>query len=314
MNTESKNKIPVVVIFGPTAVGKTAFLLNFRNISEIINLDSLQVYKYMEIGTAAPEKVIREKIKHHLVGFLTPDQEFGAGDFVREGDILCREIYQRGKIPLVSGGNAFFLKNFIYGLPESPQSSPDIRQIIQVRLVNEGPESLRKELEYVDPVSFARIAENDHYRLTRALEVYHASGKPLSSFTVPDRTRGEYDFLLIGLARDREELYGRINSRVDLMFESGLVEEYRDLKRMGYSEDDPGMGGIGYSEFSLMERTGDFSLAEVREMIKQDSRKYAKRQITFFKKIDNVFWESPENSSRIINHVNRFLKKYSFSV
>ena len=308
------NKIPVIVIFGPTAVGKTDFLLNFSRIAEIINLDSLQVYKYMEIGTAAPEKDITDIINHHLVNFLAPDKEFGAGEFVREGDFLCREINSRGKIPLVSGGNAFFLKNFIYGLPESPESSPEIREKIQMRLESDGAEILRKELEKVDPVSFKRISANDHYRLSRALEVYHTSGRPLSDFKVPDKMREEYDFLLIGLIRDRDELYSRVNSRVDIMFEKGLVEEYKKLKRMGYSEDDPGMSGIGYSEFSLMERHGCFTLKDVKEMIKQDSRKYAKRQITFFKKLDNVLWESPENSASIIKHVNLFLKKYNLHV
>ncbi len=141
------NKIPVIVIFGPTAVGKTDFLLNFSSISEIINLDSLQVYKNMKIGTAAPEKEITDRITHHLVDFLEPDREFGTGDFVREGDSLCSEIYSRGKIPLVSGGNAFFLKNFIYGLPESPESSPEIREEIQNRLESEGAEILREELK-----------------------------------------------------------------------------------------------------------------------------------------------------------------------
>ena len=310
----SLNKIPVIVIFGPTAVGKTDFLLNFSSVSEIINLDSLQVYKYMKIGTAAPDKEVTGKIRHHLVDFLSPDREFGAGDFVREGDILCSEISARGKVPLVSGGNAFFLKNFIYGLPESPESRPDIREIIQRRLEKEGAAALRKELESVDPVSFDRIAENDHYRLTRALEVYHSSGRPLSGFKVPYKVRENYDFFLIGLIRERDELYSRINRRVDIMFENGLVEEYKKLKKMGYSGDDPGMGGIGYSEFCLMERCGCFTFTDVREMIKQNSRKYAKRQITFFKKLENVLWESPENPDVIINAVNLFLEKYGLHI
>ena len=308
------NKIPLIVIFGPTAVGKTDFLLNFSSVCEIINLDSLQVYKYMEIGTAAPEKEITEKIKHHLVNFLTPDREFGAGDFVREGDRLCRDIYSRGKIPILSGGNAFFLKNFIYGLPKSPESRADIREMIQERLKKEGVSVLRKELKAVDPESFKRIAENDHYRLTRALEVYHSSGSPLSEFSVPEKPREIYDFFLIGLNREREELYTRINCRVDVMFENGLVEEYKKLKKMGYSEDDPGMSGIGYSEFCLMERCGCFTFADIREKIKQDSRKYAKRQITFFKKLENVMWNSPEKSVEILDSVNLFLKKYNFHV
>jgi tRNA dimethylallyltransferase len=304
------NKIPVIVIFGPTAVGKTEFLLNFSKISEIINLDSLQVYKQMEIGTAAPEKEILDKIKHHLVGFLDPGEEFGTGDFVREADRLCREVYESGKIPLLSGGNAFFLRNFIYGLPESPESDLEIREMIQNRLEGEGASILRAELERVDPVSFKRIAENDHYRLTRALEVYHTTGRPLSFYSVPDKEREQYDFLLIGLIRERDELYKRINMRVDGMFETGLVDEYKNLRKMGYCEADPGMGGIGYSEFSLMERCGCFTLKDVKDMIKQDSRKYAKRQITFFKKIKNVIWENPENSSLILEKVNSFLSSY----
>ena len=304
------NKIPVIVIFGPTAVGKTDFLLNFSGISEIVNLDSLQVYKYMAVGTALPGKEITDRIPHHLVDFLEPDMEFGAGDFVREGDRICREIYGKGKIPVVSGGNAFFLKNFVYGLPSSPESTPEIREFIQKRLETEGASVLRSELERKDPVSFMRIAQNDHYRLTRALEVYYASGKPLSSFGISEERREEYDFLLIGLNRNREELYDRINRRVDLMFEKGLLEEYKKLKKMGFGENDPGMQGIGYSEFFLMERSGCFTVSDVRDMIKQDSRKYAKRQITFFRKIDNILWENPENGEAIFNAVNTFIGRY----
>lgn len=303
--------VPVIVVFGPTAVGKTDFLLNFRNIGEIINLDSLQVYRHMSIGTAKPDSSVTDIIPHHLIDCVDPDTEFSAGDFVAEADRLCREIYGRGKIPVLSGGTGFFLKNFIYGLPQAPPADPEIRLQLQKRLEKEGAETLREELRKADEVSWQRIKPADTYRILRALEVYHTSGKPLSSFTLSSDPRKEYRFFLIGLIRDREVLYDRINKRVDMMFDSGLPEEYKMLRKMGYNASSPGLSAIGYSEFSLMEKYGTFTLSEIKELIKQNSRNYAKRQITFFKALDNVRWTDPGNWENIEKEILIFLEQNS---
>lgn len=286
--------IPVLVVFGPTAVGKTDFLLHFEHIGEIINSDSLQVYRHMSIGTAKPDKSVTDRIPHHLVDCLDPDQEFSAGDFVKQADRLCREIYNRGKLPIISGGTGFFLKNFIYGLPKAPESSQDIRAKLQKHLEEEGLEALREELHQKDPESWARIKPLDSYRIMRALEVFYTSGTPLSDYKLPDTMRPGYRFQLIGLIRDRAELYDRINRRVEAMFQAGLPEEYKKLRAMGYDPDCPGLSAIGYREFSIMEELGSMTMNDVKELIKQNSRNYAKRQITFFKALPEVDWIHPD--------------------
>ena len=298
--------VPVVVVFGPTAVGKTDFLLHFEHIAEIINSDSLQVYRHMSIGTAKPDNSVTCRIPHHLIDCIDPDDEFSAGDFVREADRLCQEIFNHGKLPVISGGTGFFLKNFIYGLPSAPASSKEIRIQLQKRLEKEGLEALRQELHSKDPESWERIKPLDSYRILRALEVFYSSGSPLSDFKLPDTVRSGYRFLLIGLIRDRAELYERINGRVEAMFRAGLPEEYKKLRAMGYRSACPGLSAIGYREFSLMEELGSLTLNDVKELIKQNSRNYAKRQITFFKALPDVHWLHPDQWQYAVEMVSNF--------
>lgn len=298
--------VPVVVVFGPTAVGKTDFLLHFEHIAEIINSDSLQVYRHMSIGTAKPDNSVTCRIPHHLIDCIDPDDEFSAGDFVREADRLCQEIYSHGKLPVISGGTGFFLKNFIYGLPSAPASSKEIRIQLQKRLEKEGLEALREELHSKDPESWERIKPLDSYRILRALEVFYSSGSPLSDFKLPDTVRSGHRFLLIGLIRDRAELYERINGRVEAMFRAGLPEEYKKLRAMGYRSACPGLSAIGYREFSLMEELGSLTLNDVKELIKQNSRNYAKRQITFFKALPDVHWLHPDQWQDAVEMVSNF--------
>lgn len=287
-------------------MGKTDFLLHFEHIAEIINSDSLQVYRHMSIGTAKPDNSVTCRIPHHLIDCIDPDDEFSAGDFVREADRLCQEIYSHGKLPVISGGTGFFLKNFIYGLPSAPASSKEIRIQLQKRLEKEGLEALREELHSKDPESWERIKPLDSYRILRALEVFYSSGSPLSDFKLPDTVRSGYRFLLIGLIRDRAELYERINGRVEAMFRAGLPEEYKKLRAMGYRSACPGLSAIGYREFSLMEELGSLTLNDVKELIKQNSRNYAKRQITFFKALPDVHWLHPDQWQDAVEMVSNF--------
>jgi len=298
--------VPVVVVFGPTAVGKTDFLLHFEHIAEIINSDSLQVYRHMSIGTAKPDDSVTSRIPHHLVDCIDPNDEFCAGDFVKRADVLCQEIFARGKLPIIAGGTGFFLKNFIYGLPVAPASSVSVRQQLQKQLEAQGLEALREELHNKDPESWERIKPQDSYRILRALEVYYTAGAPLSDYKLPEKPRSGYRFLLIGLARDRAELYDRINERVEAMFASGLPEEYKKLRTMGYSPACPGLSAIGYREFSIMEELGSLTLNDVKELIKQNSRNYAKRQITFFKALPDVHWLHPDQWEEALKLVRDF--------
>ena len=297
------------MIFGPTAVGKTDLLLSevFSN-SEIINADSMQVYRRMDIGTAKPDPEFLQKVKHHLINILEPSEQFNAGDFVTSADGLAAEITDRGKLPVICGGTGFYFRNFIYGLPEAPPSDGNVRERLQREMEKDGPAVLHNRLEQADPASARRINVNDRYRTVRALEVFEVSGRPLSSYTLPQHPRERYDIYLIGLTRPRKELYRRINERVGIMMEQGLEDEFRRLIASGCTADDPGMRGIGYREFFTMEEQG-LSIEDTAELIRRNSRRYAKRQITFFRQLEPINWFEPEDLKGITGGITDFLKR-----
>ena len=303
-----ENKYPVILLFGPTGVGKTDLIFKlFTDKFEVINSDSMQVYRGMDIGSAKPSTLVLDQIPHHLIDIMLPSEQFNAGIFVNLADRLIPEILGRGKIPVISGGTAFYFKSFLYGLPELPEVSSEVRESLQRELEKRGLESMYRELQKIDPVRAGQLEPGDSYRILRALEVFHSSGSTLSSYKVPESLRRGINPLVIGLTRSRNELYERINMRVDLMMHSGLQEEVKRLVEEGYTESDPGMKGIGYSEFFLQARTGEFTIQDVTELIKRNSRRYAKRQLTFFKKLPGVRWFIPEDE-KISETVNSFLK------
>ena len=268
----------------------------------------MQVYRGMDIGTAKPDSGFLQRVKHHLIDIREPDEQFHTGDFVALADELVGDISGRGKLPVICGGTGFYFKNFIYGLPDAPPSDGNVRKDLQAELESAGPEPLRKRLAEVDPVSETRISVNDNYRVLRALEVYAVSGRPLSDYELPSKPRAKYDCLLIGLRREREELYERINRRVDIMFDQGVAEEVARLRESGCREDFPGMKGIGYREFFTAEREL-LSDEQLRELIKRNSRRYAKRQITWFRQLENINWFEPDDIDGISSCVELFLGK-----
>lgn len=275
------NKPTVVLLFGPTAVGKTACLTElFSGNAEIISADSMQVYRGMDIGTAKPDSRFLSQIPHHLIDIRTPNEPFNAGDFVRETEQLLPEILSRGRLPVICGGTAFYFINFLFGLPQAPPSDRKTAAEIEAEVLNGGRQRLYEELRLKDPVSAARIPPGDTYRLVRALEVLRTGGRPLSSYRTGQVPRSDFRFKIIELTRPRAELYERINRRVGQMFADGLPEEWRRLRADGCTAASPGMRAIGYAEFFLSENPDD-----VRELIQKNSRRYAKRQITFFQKI-----------------------------
>jgi tRNA dimethylallyltransferase len=283
---------PLVILFGPTAVGKTeltARLAASFPALEIVNADSMQVYRHLDIGTAKPTAAMRRAIPHHLIDIMDPRVQFDAGQFVRRAQQAIAEIQARGGLPVLCGGTAYYLRSFICGLPQAPASDPQVRRELKEELARQGLEPLLAELARVDPATRAAVAEADAYRVLRALEVYRASGRPLSSFVNPDRPRADYAFLTLGLSRERPELYRRIDARVEGMFAAGLSREVAGLLARGYGPADPGLRGIGYREFFVM-RSGCWTLADLREAIQRDSRRFAKRQITFFKSLPGVEW------------------------
>jgi tRNA dimethylallyltransferase len=277
-------------------VGKTSLLSDlFSGLGEVINADSMQVYRGMDIGTAKPTKEILQKVPHHLIDIMDPDEQFDLGYFVRTADKIVLDILGRGKIPIVSGGTAYYLKHFIYGLPSSPKSDPRIRNRLKKELETRGMEAMFQDLQRIDPLSAEKIAPSDRYRILRALEVFYLTGSPLSAFPPAASPREHINVVAIGLYREREELNKRIDRRVERMFEEGLVDEVKQLMSRGYGPETPGMRGIGYREFLLMKENGCMTLESVKECIKHHSRRYAKRQMTFFRSLPNVTWIQPDN-------------------
>jgi len=253
--------------------------------AEIVSADSMQVYRGMDIGTAKPTAEERAQLAHHLIDIRSPAEQFTAGDFVRLADEAIAGIAQRGALPVVSGGTGFYLKNFIAGLPEAPPSDAGIRETLKLELKEKGAAALMEELARCDPPSAEKIHINDEYRLLRALEVQRLSGRPLSSYSVTGPPRPQYRFLTAGLFRSREELYRRVDERCAAMFASGLPDEVRRLHEAGYTPRDPGLRAIGYREFFVQdgeEYRLSQDIAGVQALVAQNSRRYAKRQITFF--------------------------------
>jgi tRNA dimethylallyltransferase len=286
----------LVFLFGPTGVGKTELLQHlFPQGCEVVNADSKQVYRYLDIGSAKPDPEILAQIPHHLVSIKDPWEQFSVGEFVQLADQACADIHQRGNVPVVCGGTAYYFKHFYYGLPKSPKSDPEIRQRVAQLCEEHGAAWCYDYLRQVDPLSAEKIHPSDIYRITRALEVYETSGRPLSSYQVPDTARGGMKPLIIGLHRDRDELNKRIELRVNAMFDAGLEEEFAHLLKMGAQEDWPGMQGIGYREFFLAQHDLSMSRSDVQQLIVQNSRRYAKRQMTFFSRLDPVHWVHPDD-------------------
>ncbi len=306
-------KIPAVVIFAPTASGKTALakeifgkssLFDFKGMGEVVSADSQAVYRYLDIGTAKPTKDEMEEIPHHLVDVVEPDCQFGVGEFLEMADAICSDIFSRGKIPVVLGGTGFYIRSFLLGLPPTPISDPVLRGKLKERLAKEGNGPLYHELKTVDPVYAKKIDLHDGYRICRALEVYYATGKSLSSFALPTQLRGGYDFCTIILKREREELYSRIDSRVDNMFAGGLEMEVERLKSLGYGKDTPAMKAIGYSEFFL---DGGLGTDEIKALIKFNTRRYAKKQYTYMRDIPGAVEIPADNVGEVVSHIGSFL-------
>ena len=277
----------------------------------------MQVYRGMDIGTAKPSIHEQSLLPHHLIDIRDPSEQFNAGDFVHLADEACLDIFSRGKIPVISGGTGFYLKNFILGLPEAPPADAGIRLSLKNDLQEKGATELMKELAAGDPVSAERIHINDVYRLLRALEVLRLCGRPLSSFqTFSAENRPDYSFTIIGISRPREELYSRINQRCKKMFTDNLPAEVAKLYENGYTPDDPGLRAIGYKEFFVKDISTESApwqlstdMAGVEALIAQNSRRYAKRQITYFSSIPDVKWvvansekETIETITDIINN------------
>ena len=289
-----------MVLFGPTAVGKTALTEElFSKGFEIINADSVQVYRFLDIASAKPEKELVEKIPHHLVDIRFPWEQYNSGDFCKDAERLIKEIIERGNIPLITGGTAYYFKQLLYGPSSTPESNPKTREEIQRTIDDIGLDKAYEMLMSLDMEAAKKIDKNDRYRISRALEVIKDTGRPLSSFPVSDTLREDIDFVIIGLKREKKELEDRIRKRVDIMFDSGAVREMKALLSMGADPSWPGMQGIGYREWFYAMESGEVNISIIKDMIIRSSIKYAKRQMTFFSSFSDTLWFSPNDIEKI---------------
>ena len=299
----------IVILAGPTASGKTALAaaLAERIGGEIVNADSMQVYRRMDIGTAKPSPELRRQVPHHLLDVVEPDEPFTAADFVREARTAIAGIHGRGKRAIVSGGTGLYVKALTRGLADSPGGDETIREELKSLAAVEGNEELHRRLALIDPQTARRLHPNDQLRVIRALEVYRITGRPLSELHGEHRFAGNrYACLKIGLAPDRYELYSNIDKRVEWMIGNGLVEEVKGLLSAGFGPLLKPMRSLGYRQVCAF-LAGEYSLDEAIELIKRDTRRYAKRQFTWFNQDREIKWiEYPVNVGMIVENANDF--------
>jgi tRNA dimethylallyltransferase len=303
--------VRVLAIVGATATGKSALAMALaeRLRGEIVNADALQVYRGFDIGTAKPSPADRERVPHHLIDILEPHETWSAGEFARRAREAIAEIEERGKVPIVVGGSGLYQRALFAGISPIPPGDPRVRRGLRERLAAEGLAPLREELARLDPPTAARLSAGDTQRVLRALEVALVSGRPLSSWIAeqPFGTQGIAG-IRIGLTLPRSILYDEIAGRVARMIEAGWVEEVAGLLRRGFSPDLPAFQAIGYRQL-VRHLEGGGSLQQAAAEIVRETRRFAKRQETWFRKEPDVTWFSGQELERriegVLDHAKR---------
>jgi tRNA dimethylallyltransferase len=305
----SKGSLPLVVLCGATATGKTAIALELaeRFNGEIISADSRQVYRWLDIGTAKATAEERRRVSHHLLDVVDPDEDFSAADFARLGRAAIDRIHLRGRLPLLVGGTGLYLRILTQGLAATPAADPGLRSALQQQEEQDGPGSLHRRLLEIDPPLAGRLAPGDLVRIVRALEVHALTGRRLSDLQAEHAFRERpYRLLKIGLDLPREQLYKRIDARVLQMFAAGLPEEVQSLLRRGFLPELKAMRTIGYREW-ISHLQGGCSAEEAVALIQKHSRHYAKRQGTWFRHDPEIIWvDSFLDSARIHQLIELF--------
>lgn len=305
------DKPKIVIISGPTCVGKTRVALALAQPlgGEIISADAMQVYRYMDIGTAKPTKEEQARVRHHLVDVVKPDEPFSAAAFKAMADVVIRNLQEQGRPIFVVGGTGLYIKTLIGGLFSAPPQDVRVRKDLREQAQTDGTEALFARLQRVDPAAATRIHPNDTYRIIRALEVHQVTGQPISELQKTHRFGDHrYTTLWIGLTLDRKILYDRIDQRVDLMLSSGLLEEVKWLLGQGYASSLKSMRSIGYRHMTdYLERGVPWN--ETVRLFKRDTRRYAKRQWTWFRAYDEIESRRPEDLNLMARDVDRFLKQ-----
>ena len=309
------NKIPLIILTGPTAVGKTDLSIKLSKSlnAEIISADSMQIYKYMDIGSAKVTKEEMDGVVHYMIDEVTPDVPFSVSEFQMRSEKYIEEINKKGKNVLITGGTGLYLNSLIYNMDfAKSNANNEIREKLEQELAENGIDYMHEKLRGLDEEAANRIHKNNTKRVIRAIEVC-MSGQKMNDFSKDLRYNEKYKPIIIVLNRDREVLYQRINKRVDIMLENGLLDEVKKLLEMGYTKDMISMQGIGYKEM-IKYLDGEYTYDEAVEIIKRDSRRYAKRQITWFKRYQDAKWfdlDEYQNKEKleedIINHIEKLL-------
>lgn len=307
---------PLVILAGPTAVGKTELSIRLakRINGAIISADSMQVYKYMDIGSAKIMPDEMEGVKHYLIDELDPSDEFNIVRFQQMAKDALKEIYANGQIPIVAGGTGFYIQALLYDIDFTHQDSDEaFRKEMADYAAEYGAEALHEKLKEIDPVSYKTIHANNTKRVIRALEYYRMTGQPISAHNEQEHQKvSPYNFAYFVLTDDRKHLYDRIDYRVDLMMKKGLVDEVKNLYDMGYHKDMVSMQGLGYKEL-LSYLDGECSLEEAVYIIKRETRHFAKRQLTWFRRERDVIWLDKSsyqyNDQRILTDMCRMLQE-----
>ena len=297
----------LITIIGPTGIGKTNLAIKIANYfkTEIVSADSRQFYKEMNIGTAKPSNSELNSIKHHLINNKSINDDYNISDYEKDALNSINSIFNKNDIAILVGGSGLYINTILYGLDEIPEISNDTRNSLYLDLELKGIKKLQDQLKLLDPVSHDAIDINNPRRLIRALEVSISTGKSYSSFLKKKKKKRDFNIIVLGINQDRSELYNKIDTRVDNMVESGLINEAKELYSLKSLK---ALNTIGYSEvFNYIENK--YSLEECISEIKKNTRRYAKRQLTWFKSIDKVEWITPEyDFEKIIAHINNLIR------
>lgn len=307
------SKIPLVVLVGPTGIGKTEISIKLAKElnGEIISADSAQIYRHMNIGTAKIKEKEKEGIPHYLIDIVDPDKEFTVADYKEMATKCIEDIHGRGKLPMVVGGTGLYINSLVYDLNFIDVApNDDFREKYNNLADKYGNEYIYNNLKEIDPDSTNRINISDRKRIIRALEVYNETGKPMSKYYKNFRKYNEdYDIAMVGLTMNRKRLYERINIRVDKMIEEGLIEEVKNILNMNYSKDLNSLKALGYKEI-IFYLNGEKTLDESINLLKRDTRRFAKRQLTWFRRDSRIEWvdyENFNNKDEIINYIIKYI-------
>lgn len=303
---------PLIVIAGPTGVGKTdiAHHLALEMNGEIVSADSRQIYRYLDIGTAKPSLEFRGQMPYHMIDIVDPDEDFSVADFKQQAEMIIDQIHLRGKLPFLVGGTGLYIKSIVSGLFPSPPPDLPFRRQLQEEASLLGTNHLHQRLSAIDQMAASKISSNDLRRIIRALEVYQQTGKPISSLQQLATITNDYHLIMICLNQDRQQLYAQISLRVDRMIENGWVEEVRGLLERGYSPHLTPMEALGYQQITRYLQ-GDLqdtnNLQDVINKIKQSTCQFAKRQLTWFRADSRYIWLEIDNRAEIQKVVTAIL-------